>query len=1505
MASENICIICGDSGKDNGEGRTLGKKGQSTLVEVSRKRQDGLHENVHSIGEVYVHDKCYKSYTAEKNISAALREKTTSTGRESPLPNLRSHQKPYDYPTHCLICAEELNFEASRRNPGRYSHISNVEIVSSRDKKCVIQESLLKACDRRKDILALNVKSRIIFAGDIRAVEAKYHQKCMQAFLSSKNIAHSSAATQENVRNLNVLNDEAFSQLCAWLREPQQDQSQFTLAELRMQQMTYLPNDVPAYSTMHIKRRLLEHFGKDITIEPAGHNKNIVTLKARASSILYESYLESEQLIDKHQENIELARLLGALIKQEIQDIDHSPDIYPTPSEVSMDSLEVAIPPTLQEVISSLFSESKSPSAKEKKRLLKVSLCHVIMQATGKQSYISPLLLSVGLFIHQSTRSRVLLDVLSSLGFSASYDQVMAFERSAVVSHSINDLPPGLVGAQDGGGFCQWVADNFDYNEDTISGHDSTHVMGIIACQTPCSIAQSTTVIQRKNVSAQELAGAGDFSEFIKPYKSPAKSLMADIKIKEISPIKFNVAPYEHLDTLWLYSSMLYKSPPNWQGFMSSVIKGKCQCSSVIYNPMVPLNPQTNEAVYSTMAFVVSQSKKAGMCCATLTFDQPLYLKGYKIKQDNMHEFSNIHLRLGGFHQLMSFLGAGCKLMEGSGLEELWETVYAKKSLPKMFEGKAYTKTLRACLLTNAALHLVLVHPTKTATTSGEGDEEENTSDIEESDLNMQANPDDNDEPESMATDDMWSEIELLYKALYVEHVTTPEDVASNEALIDLHHYVCDLKVIQESRRTGRLWVMFMKFVGIIMMFIRAERTGNWKLHLKASQDMLPFFAAAGHNNYSKCCRLYLQDCLELCQCIKGPMEDGCFTVRRNENLFWSGVWSDMAIEQCLMRAGKTQGGLINITHKESARTKWLLSAHVLAQYNEALRLLTGTYTGTWSEQHRDIHPGNVKQDLKDLEKFKHFLQSHNPFMVEDAEQLKNIATGFIADDRVNVDDAITIGHKVQANLDDQRFGDIVLKKADQAKTFAVMRKPLKLEGEEVRMSSSELHQRLLSISLMNGPPDPGLFSYELATVSPALFHDDGRMRKGQKSQLAKQILQMDANIVQHDVKGQSAKVFDGCALLHRIQWPKVGTIGSVCNSFVASVQFRESSGIPICVVFDSYDVSTTKDAEQKRRKLHHAQCPNIAIDMQTPVPGNKESFLSNKHNKQNLIKLLEKKLNQAGIEVEHAGSEGDADVIIAQKALALVKSCQVLVISDDTDILVLLLHHAQLSDKLFMETKKHTISINVAKQALGQELCLCLPFAHAISGCDTTSALYSVGKVKVLKLLQSSQKLRSDVLIFGDTSASKQDICDVGEQFVQALYSGGSKAKGLDELRYLYAISLKYVPVERMPPTRNACNFHSLRVHHQVSTWRHLKTVLNKEDYGFCVEGTSVIPKITDIAPAPPTLLVYIRCSCSKSVQLCASCSCSKKGISCSVHCKCQSLCLNAPPPMQEADES
>ena len=50
-----------------------------------------------------------------------------------------------------------------------------------------------------------------------------------------------------------------------------------------------------------------------------------------------------------------------------------------------------------------------------------------------------------------------------------------------------------------------------------------------------------------------------------------------------------------------------------------------------------------------------------------------------------------------------------------------------------------------------------------------------------------------------------------------------------------------------------------MNMTDILRNFIRAERTGNWALHLQSIQDMLPYLAASGHNMYTKSAMLYLQ----------------------------------------------------------------------------------------------------------------------------------------------------------------------------------------------------------------------------------------------------------------------------------------------------------------------------------------------------------------------------------------------------------------------------------------------------------------------------------------------------------------------------------------------------------------------------------------------------------------------------------------------------------------------
>jgi hypothetical protein len=88
-----------------------------------------------------------------------------------------------------------------------------------------------------------------------------------------------------------------------------------------------------------------------------------------------------------------------------------------------------------------------------------------------------------------------------------------------------------------------------------------------------------------------------------------------------------------------------------------------------------------------------------------------------------------------------------------------------------------------------------------------------------------------------------------------------------------------------------------MNMVALIRKYIRADRTGDWNLHLQATMEMLPFFAASGHNNYTKSCRLYLQDMLQTKKTnpqIETSFQEGLF-VRRSDRL-WVGEATDLVI---------------------------------------------------------------------------------------------------------------------------------------------------------------------------------------------------------------------------------------------------------------------------------------------------------------------------------------------------------------------------------------------------------------------------------------------------------------------------------------------------------------------------------------------------------------------------------------------------------------------------------
>ena len=78
-------------------------------------------------------------------------------------------------------------------------------------------------------------------------------------------------------------------------------------------------------------------------------------------------------------------------------------------------------------------------------------------------------------------------------------------------------------------------------------------------------------------------------------------------------------------------------------------------------------------------------------------------------------------------------------------------------------------------------------------------------------------------------------------------------------------HCSGDLVQILETEasksQTTKLWVdVLIKPVLLTMMFIRAEREGDWPLHLAIYKQILPYFFAAGHVNYARYGMCYLRE---------------------------------------------------------------------------------------------------------------------------------------------------------------------------------------------------------------------------------------------------------------------------------------------------------------------------------------------------------------------------------------------------------------------------------------------------------------------------------------------------------------------------------------------------------------------------------------------------------------------------------------------------------------------
>ena len=198
---------------------------------------------------------------------------------------------------------------------------------------------------------------------------------------------------------------------------------------------------------------------------------------------------------------------------------------------------------------------------------------------------------------------------------------------------------------------------------------------------------------------------------------------------------------------------------------------------------------------------------------------------------------------------------------------------------------------------------------------------------------------------------------------------------------------------------------------------------------------------------------------------------------------------------------------------------------------------------------------------------------------------------------------------------------------------------------------------------------------------------------------------------------------------------------------------------------------------------------------MGTPITSQQSVFLSNPDNKSSLIGFVTEALEDAGKKVVRC--QADADVTIAQTVFTeALKGKSVRLWGDDTDLMVILLHqiHQQslntdpCRSKIYMyrPSTRTTVDLMSLSNTAPTRVLRLITAVHAMSGCDTVSGIFCLGKTKLIKLLEDSrfgEALEPLLQVFLQGDCTSEMLLVAGSKIVSFLYCKNQNRETLEEL--------------------------------------------------------------------------------------------------------------------------
>lgn len=240
--------------------------------------------------------------------------------------------------------------------------------------------------------------------------------------------------------------------------------------------------EIPTHKT--IISKLLVKFGEDITVTTLSTKKTVVCFRKTGYKMLSKQWY-TDQKSNVEEERVRVVKAAAEIICEDIRQKFYDTEHYPQTDDF-LKNVQKDVPSTLECLLTTIIFKNKRGSI-QKYETKCMAIAHAIIAAARPKSFVSGLQVGLSSFINQKYGSKQLLNILSAFSFSASYDEAIRFQVSAM-------LHPPVIQIEDS--FSQFVFDNADVNVCTINGMNTFYCMGEIQCVTPHLPSSLTHALQ-------------------------------------------------------------------------------------------------------------------------------------------------------------------------------------------------------------------------------------------------------------------------------------------------------------------------------------------------------------------------------------------------------------------------------------------------------------------------------------------------------------------------------------------------------------------------------------------------------------------------------------------------------------------------------------------------------------------------------------------------------------------------------------------------------------------------------------------------------------------------------------------------------------------------------------------------------------------------------------------------------------------------------------------------